>query len=218
MAKGIAILAFILLASVLVAQQNQNQNQGNRQKTKGLLKDILLDDFENSEDWRAFSTTPLGETKTRKTIQLGEIRDVFNPELISTEEKQMFKEGENHILGIKTFFKDRGFDRVEVKPPHELKIKGVVRQFSMWVLGRKYRHTLFIKLRDFTGKIHKLRVGRLDFLGWRKMTVTVPGWIPQSPRYSLLDKNLQFVSFFVVSDVHEVGGPFYFYVDNLSLK
>jgi hypothetical protein len=75
---------------------------------------------------------------------------------------------------------------------------------------------MFIKLRDYRGRIHKLRMGRLDFFGWRKFTVTVPGWLPQSTRYSMLDKNLHFMSLFVVSDNHEVGGTFYFYVDNLK--
>lgn len=214
---GSVAFSVVLFAGILMAQQN-NQANNQKKEQKGLLKDIQLDDFENAEDWRAFSTTPLGETKTRKTIQLGEIRDALNPDLITEDEKKAFKDGTNNILGVKTFFKDRGFDRVEVRPPHEFKIKGVARQISMWVLGRKYRHTLYVKIRDFTGKLHKLRVGRLDFLGWRKMTVTIPGWVPQSPRYSLLDKNLQFVSLYVQSDVHEVGGEFYFYVDNLSLK
>ena len=42
-------------------------------------------------------------------------------------------------------------------------------------------------------------------------------WLPQSTRYSLLDKNLHFVSLFVTHDVHEVPGTFYFYVDGLKV-
>lgn len=123
----------------------------------------------------------------------------------------------NHILGVKTYFDDRGFDRVEVKPPHEFVLKGKARQFSIWVLGRNYRHTMYVRVRDYRGKTHNIRLGRLDFFGWRKFTVAVPGWVPQSTRFSLLDKNLHFVSFFVTSDVHEVPGEFYFYVDGLKV-
>ena len=119
-------------------------------------------------------------------------------------------------MGIKTHFEDRGFDRVEFKPPHEYKINGKARQFSVWVLGRNFRHTLYIKVRDYRGKIHKLRLGRLNFFGWRKMTTVVPGWLPQSTRYSLLGRNLRFISLFVVSDHHEPRGSFYFYVDGLK--
>ena len=186
----------------------------------------MLENFEEAEDWSARSTTPLGETKLRKIVQRGPIMAADNPD----EQPTSGPDGDqcnvndpacaktpNHILGVKTYFENRGFDRVELKPPHEFIIKGKARQFSVWVLGRRYRHTLSVKLRDYRGKLHKLRLGRLDFFGWRKMTVTVPGWLPQSTRFALIDKNLHFVSLYVTSDVHEVPGNFYFYVDNLKV-
>ena len=180
-----------------------------------------MDDFEESEDWRAKATTPLGETKILKIVQRGEIRatddENARPRPEDSQSVQQDPENPNHILGVKTFFVKRGFDRVEISPPHEFVIRGKARQFTVWVLGRKFRHTLAIKLRDYRGRIHKLPLGRLDFFGWRKLTVTVPGWLPQSTRYAWLDKNLQFVSLFVTSDVHEVPGEFYFYVDDLKV-
>lgn len=210
------------IAGGMAFAQNQPGNQNNPNdsgaQAQAMLEDILLNDFENAEDWRAFPTSPLGDTKIKKTIQQGEIRDVFNPDELSPEEEQRFKAGANHILGVKTFFKDRGFDRVETKPPHEYIIKGIGRQLSVWALGRNFRHTLYVKMRDYRGTIHKLRLGRLDYMGWRKLTVTLPGWLPQSTRYSLMDKNLHFVSLFIESDPHEVGGSFYFYVDDLRIK
>ncbi|MBX7087754.1 MAG: endoflagellar filament sheath protein [Leptospirales bacterium] len=186
----------------------------------GGLEVILLDDFEESEDWHARSTCPLGETTTLKMVQRGEIRAADDEQSKPPEGEslnvQNNPDNPNHILGIKTYFDNRGFDRVEVKPPHEYVIKGKARQFSVWVLGRKFRHNMSLKLRDYRGNTHNLPLGRLDFFGWRKLTVTVPGWLPQSTRYALLDKNLHFVSLFVTSDVHEVPGQFYFYVDGLK--
>ena len=189
------------------------------------LKVLTLENFEEAEDWRAKSTSPLGVTKTLKLVQRGLIVAADNPnekptvgpdaEQCNVNEPQCAN-APNHILGVKTHFEDRGFDRVEISPPHEFVMKGKARQFSIWVLGRMFRHTLSIKLRDYRGRTHTLRLGRLDFFGWRKMTVTVPGWLPQSTRFSTLDKNLHFVSLFVTSDKHEVPGSFYFYVDNLK--
>ena len=183
----------------------------------------ILENFEESEDWNARSTCPLGITKLMKVVQRGPIVSADDPnekpnegEECDVNEPKCEKEP-NHIMGVKTYFQDRGFDRVEVRPPHEYVIKGKARQFSIWILGRKYRHTFSIKLKDYKGKIHKLSLGRLDFFGWRKLTVTVPGYLPQSTRYALIDKNLRFVSFFVTSDVHEVPGTFYFYVDGLKV-
>ncbi len=214
---AIAVMFGIVFASGSYAQATAETNDAGT-KAQATLEDILLNDFENSEDWRAFATSPLGDTRIKKVVQQGPIEDVFNPAELSAEEKERFKPGVNHVLGVKSFFKDRGFDRVEARPPHEYVIKGTGRQLSVWALGRNYRHTLYVKLRDYKGNIHKLRLGRLDYLGWRKLTVTIPGWLPQSTRYSLLDKNLHFVSLFVESDVHEAGGDFYFYVDDLRIK
>ena len=211
----------------LWAQENTGGNNTTTDNTAGQttgtgqqLAVETIDDFEESEDWIAKATSPLGETKTLKLVQRGDIRaaddENARPDFNEAEPVSNEAKNPNHILGVKTHFEDRGFDRVEIMPPHEYVIKGKARQFSVWVLGRKFRHTLYIKLRDYKGKLHRLRVGRLDFFGWRKMTITVPGWLPQSTRYSLLDKNLHFVSLYVESDVHEVGGKFYFYVDILK--
>ena len=216
----IVIFSATCFITALISQPNQNNQNKPAAKKKTAaaidLQDYPLNDFEASEDWRAFSTSPLGDTKIRKTIQRGVFTE--NQGELSAKEKEAFKDGENHVLGVKTFFKDRGYDRVEIRPPHEYIIKGIGRQLSVWVLGRKYRHTLYAKLRDYRGVIHKLRMGRLDFLGWRKLTITIPGWLPQSARYSLFNKNLKFVSLFVESDKHEIGGTFFFYVDQLTMK
>ncbi len=111
------------------------------------------------------------------------------------------------LLGVKTYFMDR-FDRVEVLPPNEYIIRGNAKEIKVWVLGRKFRHTLYVKLRDFRGRLYKIKIGRLDFWGWKELSVVIPGWLPQSASYAMLDKNLHFVSFFVESDNFEVPGTF----------
>ncbi len=219
----IAVFAILVLGGGMIFAQAEGGNQANQgnqpnqaNQEEGPLRRIVLDNFEESEDWRVKSTTPLGETKTLKMVQRGLIKDVFDENTVPENGGDQIDK--NHFLGVKTYFKERGFDRVELMPPHEFIIKGKARQVSIWVLGRKYRHTLFVKFRDYKGRTHNVRLGRLDFFGWRKMTATIPGFIPQSTRFALLDKNLHFVSLFVTSDVHEVGGDFYFYVDDLEIQ
>ena len=199
-------------------QPTQQQGQQTNQNNQVTLEDVLLNDFENSEDWRALSTSPLGDTKIKKVIQVGPIQDVYNPGELTDDEKSRFTEGQNNVLGVKGYFVDRGFDRVEARPPHEYIISGIGRQLSVWVLGRQFKHELFVKMRDYKGNFHKLRMGKLDFFGWRKLTIAIPGWLPQSTRYAMLDKNLHFVSLYVVSEKREVPGAFYFYVDDLRMK
>ncbi|MBW7859237.1 MAG: endoflagellar filament sheath protein, partial [Leptonema sp. (in: Bacteria)] len=194
------LMAIIAAPAMIFGQAEANpQNQGN-ETTQGAPMPLLqldLEDFEESEDWVARATSPLGETKTLKLVQRGEIRATDDENMRPPEGEALSVDTSpdrpNHILGVKTYFDDRGFDRVEVKPPHEFILKGKARQFSIWVLGRNYRHTMYLRLKDYRGRTHKIRLGRLDFFGWRKFTVAVPGWVPQSTRFSLLDKNLNFV-------------------------
>ena len=209
--KIIFIIILILSASIIFAQEQKDKKT--EQQSKG-LDERSLEKFEEAEDWKATPTCPLGETKIVKTTQKGKMEDVYDEKVVP-EQEEVTQGQLNHVLGVKTYFCNAGFDRVEVSPPHEYILDGKPRQFSIWVLGRNYRHTLFIKLKDYRGQVHKLRMGQLNFFGWRKLTITVPGWLPQSSRYSLLNNRLHFVSLYVVADTHETIGNFYFYIDNL---
>jgi hypothetical protein len=211
--------------SDLLAQQ-QGSGSGDKQKQEGIVTD-WLNNFENCEDWRAVATCPIGETKIRKYSgkprpmkdgkpvneagEEGEFADETTEEDTGIVHKNAF------VLGVKTYFMDRGFDRVEVFPPNEYIIRGRAKEVKVWVLGRKFRHTLFVKLRDYRGNIHKLKMGRLDFWGWREMSAIIPGWLPQSANYAIMDRNLHFVSFFVEHDLYEAPGPFYFYLDQFRV-
>ncbi len=201
-------------------------DKSGKKKQDGLVVD-WLNDFEACEDWRAISTSPVGETKIRKyqgkpkpvdsegknLNEKGEPGD-FSEE--TTDENQISHQNK-YVMGVKTYFQERGFDRVEVFPPNEYIIRGKAREIKVWALGRKFRHTLYVKLRDYRGNLHKLKMGRLDFWGWKEMSVIIPGWLPQSTSYAVLDKNLHFVSFFVESDNYEIPGTFYFYLDQFRI-
>lgn len=203
----------------LQAQEAAKSTAPEKKQQTGLIED-WLNDFEAAEDWRATSTCPLGDTKIRKIP--GKPRPVDDsgntvefPNEITDDNGVSHKH--EFVLGVKTYFMDRGFDRVEVLPPNEYIIRGKAKEIKVWVLGRKFRHTLYVKLRDFRGRLYKIKIGRLDFWGWKELSVVVPGWLPQSASYAMLDKNLHFVSFFVESDTFEVPGTFYFYLDNFRV-
>jgi hypothetical protein len=229
LAIGVMLLFLGNSMNYLSAQGGDTTTTGTTKKKKkldGLVTD-WLNDFEACEDWRAISTCPMGDTKIRKIP--GKPKPVNSNGKIVNENGQPgeFKtqvsddNGVTHkneyVLGVKTYFAERGFDRVEVFPPNEYIIRGKAKEVKVWVLGRKFRHTLYIKLRDFRGRIHKIKIGRLDFWGWKELSVIIPGWLPQSASYAILDKNLHFVSFFVESDKFDKPGTFYFYLDQFRV-
>jgi hypothetical protein len=233
--KFLFLSVLIGIMVVLVGNGNMNIQAQEKEEEKksekstevktGLYWD-WMNDFETCEDWRATATCPLSETKIRKidgrpkrVKDDGSVEDVPAEEfgLNGGKDENGLEHQFKYVLGVKTYFMDRGFDRVEVFPPNEYIIRGKAKEIKVWALGRKFRHTLFAKLRDYKGNVHKLKVGRLDFWGWKELSVVVPGWLPQSTRYALLDKNLHFVSFFVESDTFETPGTFYFYLDNFRI-
>ena len=192
--------------------------EAQKQKT-GLYED-WMSDFEACEDWRAHSTSPLGDTKIRKipgkprpVDEQGNVVEFPNE---VTDENGITHKNEN-VIGVKSYVIERGYDRVEVLPPNEYIVRGKAKELKVWALGRKFRHTLFVKFRDYRGKLHKLKIGRLDFWGWKELSLVIPGWLPQSSSYAMLDKNLHFVSFFVESDRFEAPGTYYFYLDNFRM-
>ncbi len=224
-------LTIILIGSgeIFLHAQTGSQPRGTKEPAKvekdkkkqqdGLIED-WLNDFEACEDWRATATCPVGDTKIRKIAgkprpmdKDGKVVDTPND---YTDDNGIAHKAE-YVLGVKTYFADRGYDRVEVFPPNEYIVRGKAKEVKVWALGRKFRHTLYIKFRDYMGKTHKIKVGRLNFWGWREMRVIVPGWMPQAAKYALLDKNLHFVSFFVESDRFEIPGTFFFYLDNFRI-
>ena len=200
-------------------QDQPAAQEPSKKVTTGLVED-WLNDFEDCEDWRAIATSPLGDTKIRKIagkpIEVQENGD-GKPYDINLTDDNGITHKNDFVIGVKTYYADRGQDRVEVFPPNEYIIRGKAKEIKVWALGRKFRHTLYVKLRDYRGNIHKLKMGRLDFWGWKELTVIVPGWLPQSPQYAMLDKNLHFVSFFIESYMYEVPGTFYTYLDNLRV-
>jgi hypothetical protein len=219
---GFLVLFVGIDSLYLNAQQNDNTNQSQQEEKKkeGLVV-VWLDDMQNCEDWRSFTTSVAGETGTRKIPgkprpinENGEPGEGEGDEIV--DESGISHKNE-YVLGVKGYIWDRGFDRIEVLPPNELAIRGKGKEIKVWVLGRKFRHTLYVKLRDYAGRIYKLKMGRLDFWGWKEMAVVIPPYIPQSARYAVLNKNLRVVSLYVQSDPFEPVGMVYFYLSQLRV-
>lgn len=60
-----------------------------------------------------------------------------------------------------------------------LKLPGKVRALSVWVLGRGNDYTLEAWVQDWRGSTHVLKMGSVNFVGWRPLTAKVPIYVPQ---------------------------------------
>ncbi|HMY10981.1 MAG TPA: flagellar filament outer layer protein FlaA [Turneriella sp.] len=70
-------------------------------------------------------------------------------------------------------------NKPKVQEINGLKLPGKVKAVSVWVLGRGNDYTLEAWVQDWKGSTHVLKMGSVNFVGWRPLTAKVPANIPQ---------------------------------------
>jgi hypothetical protein len=128
---------------------------------------------------------------------------------------------DTHVLGVKVEFIRRGIDTFYVTAGRPLPIEGEVKTVSVMVAGRNQPHTLSLVVQDYNGKKFELKMGTLDFSGWKKISVAIPpspdginGIVQASSGYS--DKpGLRIVGFRVDCEPMYAKGSYFIYFDDL---
>lgn len=106
-------------------------------------------------------------------------------------------------LGIHARFDRRGHNWIDLFPtdpanpgvPVEIPVPGRAQTFDVWVWGGNYHLVMDAYVRDHNGMVHSLRLGNLNFPGWRNLHVNVPATISQTRRTLPLTASLTFVKF-----------------------
>jgi hypothetical protein len=88
-------------------------------------------------------------------------------------------------LGIKVY--GLLHDAVSVYPPKPIQIDKYCKEISIWVYGKGLSGSFYLIMQDVTGNTHRLSFGQLNFLGWRRLSISMDNSIKQSA--SLLKRN-----------------------------
>jgi hypothetical protein len=179
------------------------------------LRDITVTKFEDASFW--FTTMPVdqGLITWRQLEGSPAAKLELDAERIKDEEALGIPIG-RYVLGVRVDFYRRGMNEFYIYPMRPLAIEGICKTLSVWVVGRNFNHTLKMIIEDYFGRHQEVTMGKMNFTGWKKMTVAVPPSIVQSD-YHYTDRNgIKFLGFKVECDMLEAQGRYYLYFDDFS--
>ena len=178
------------------------------------LKEVSVDKFEHDGFWRSKMSGDEGYTTSR--LFAGAPAD---KEPIPDEEGMDIPD--RYVLGTKVEYLRRGYNSFTIYPMRPIPIEGITKTVSMWVVGRNFNHEIKLLVQDYFGKNYEIYMGKLNFQGWKKLTVAIPpqtvegtGVIQRSYHYNN-QMGLKIIGFRIDCDPMEAYGIYYLYFDDL---
>ena len=210
--KKILFVAVIMICAVgvLTAQTEIDPASTGAVTAQQKLKEISISKMEDAGFWygifpadngimeiRAFPGGPQGK------------------EPIEDEEAFGIAETDENVVGAKVSFYRRGVIDFTVKPIRPLPIEGITKTISIWVAGRNANHRLELLVSDHFGNNAIIPMGKLNFSGWKKLTVTIPPHIKQRDYHYTDRMGIAIDGFNVKCDIDETYGRYYIYFDDI---
>jgi hypothetical protein len=228
----IALLALAAISASIFAQAatstapspgvgNPDPNRIGIDTAQQKLKEVSIDQFEAAGFWDAAISSDQGIVTARlfEGRPAGSAAEpTADPRYSGPDPKILDK----YVFGVKTDFYARGHNEIFITAKRPIPIEGITKTVSVWVVGRNYNHNLWLELKDFFGNSFQLPMGKLNFQGWKKVSVAIP---PQNPdgRTGIVQRNyhysshmgIKIVGFRIECDPDESFGTYYIYLDDL---
>ncbi|MDR1278246.1 MAG: flagellar filament outer layer protein FlaA, partial [Treponema sp.] len=173
MKRLIAIAVLFAAAGFVYAQQSGNEvGTANPERlgideAQQLLKEVSVDKFEHDGYWRSTMSSDEGFTTTR----------LFGGAPVGKQpipDEEGLDIPDNYVLGTRVDFLRRGYNSFTIYPIRPIPIEGITKTISMWIAGRNFNHEVKILIQDYFGRDYEIYMGRLNFQGWKKLTVAIP--------------------------------------------
>ncbi|MDR2536108.1 MAG: flagellar filament outer layer protein FlaA [Treponema sp.] len=221
--KRYTVVALLLSAGVLFAQEGSDPSRIGIDTAQQNLKEISIDKFEHDSYWHGVISPDDGFITARLFEGSPAPESEENPNGKATiPDEEGLNILDDHVLGVRVDFLHRGHTSFSLYPRRPIPIEGITKTISVWVAGRNYNHTLKILIQDFFGRQFELEVGKLNFQGWKKLTVAIPpqpaigksGIVQRDYHYNN-QLGIKVVGFKVDCDPSETSGTYYLYLDDL---
>lgn len=174
-----------------------------------LLSRISITNFEDSALWRGSMASDEGLITLRRLPG-----QPSGKEALQEQVDLGIAEDDDFVLGVRVDFYRRGLSTFSVRPVRPIPIPGVTKTISVWVIGRNFNHTLRVQFLDFFGQTKELTLGKLNFIGWKQLTVAVPPSIAQSDFHFFDQGGIRLTGFKIETDPLESFGTYYVYFDS----
>jgi hypothetical protein len=183
-------------------EEKKQVTQEKKSKSYTLYQEIVLEDFETTnytDKDLSFRSSGYQEGKLSMRDQ--------NPAPTGSSKK---------YLGVKV--KARAGDTFVIKPPKELAIDKYCKSINIWVYGKRFSGTLDILLMDGNQQAHRLRVGNLNFLGWKKLEVPIAKGLMQQDDFLNQKKVMRITQImYTAANREQLARWQYFYIDEISV-
>ena len=209
------LLVFFALSAVYAQEGDvgsPNANLIGVDSAQQKLKEISVSKFEDAGFWSAVMSPDQGILRLRRFE--GKPLDKMP---IPGEETTGVSESEEdkYVLGLKVQYYGRGHKQFALTPARPIPIEGICKTVSVWVVGRNFNHTLKLLVEDQFGTYAELNMGKLNFSGWKNLTIAIPPHIRQKDYHFSNRMGIKFLGFKVETDPVESYGTYYIYFDGL---
>ncbi len=132
-----------------------------------IYTESILEDFETNQ----YTNSNIKYIKADEQDASLTVRDQYPAEFNNSKK----------YLGVKVYAK-KG-DTFTITPVKPIQINKYCKSISVWVYGKKFTGELSLMLQDVNGNSHRVPMGNLSFLGWKKLTVNLESKIRQQDQF-----------------------------------
>jgi len=191
----------ILYAQDEKSKEAQKVLEQEKQLSDQVYKEVIIEDFETT-------------TYTEKNISIKVVKDEQSAVSMRTDYPAPVPNSKRY-LGVKVFAKSGSV--LTIIPAKPLIIDKYCKYINMWVYGKNFSGELSILVKDANGNIKRMVMGKLNFLGWRKLSVPITDEIAQEDKYLAQKRNIEIVKIlYNPSTLERLPAWNYFYIDDIT--
>jgi hypothetical protein len=206
------IFVFTFTGGMFFAQDaaEPNASQIGIDSAQQKLQEVSVTKFEDAGMWYGIMAADEGLIQLRRFEG-----SPLDKEPIEAEVASGIQEPDDNVLGAKVSFYRRSMSSFSIRPVRPLPIEGITKTISVWVAGRNTNHVLQLEIADHFGNTALINMGKLNFVGWKKITVSVPPTITQRDYHYNNRMGITVQGFNILCDLDETYGTYYIYLDDL---